>query len=179
MRALRQSLSILIFLCLLVLCCFGNAYGEKLVFDFENITRVELEIALFDLKVNQLNEWNIKQEHPIFHSVGTCTWGKSQIHINVFVRDTLLRDPIGKRKEQIAGLFQVLFEMAKAHFWLKIESHPYPKKCFNCLTTGHVNMNMHLYSDKVITGMGEVIAEWRGGKVLYTDAFLKQVTKGN
>jgi hypothetical protein len=48
-------------------------YGEELIFDYESVSKVELEIELYDLKINYLNVWDINKRHPCLDGIATST----------------------------------------------------------------------------------------------------------
>jgi hypothetical protein len=145
-----------------------NLYGEEFVFNSESISEVDLEMALYDLKINYMNVWNIEQKHPYIYGVATCTDGKSLLHTNVSVTNSIMEGTIKEKREKVKTLCNILFEIAKKHFHLKYVNETY-KNCLGCLTPGHINIDIYLYTSEVDT----IIAKWRGGKILYTDVFLK------
>lgn len=150
----------------------NNVYGknfENYVFNHENISKVELEIALYDLKINHLNVWDINKIHPYIDGIATCAWGNSKLHMNVFVTDSIMKGTINDSKQRIQNLCSFLFEIAKNHFNLKSDTDP-KEGCYSCLTPRHINMDIHL---RKLGSNSVIIAEYRGGKILYTDAFLK------
>jgi hypothetical protein len=152
----------------------SNIMAEEYVFfgHKETVNRIDLDIALFDLKLNHFENTGLLNKYS--SGVATCTWGLGKIHTNVFLSPSIMKDDINVVRARVKSICNKIYDHAKHYFgmqkkvdYLKDVSSSYSNKMEKC----HININVHVRPNN------EIIAEWRCGEIKYTDAFFKKLNK--
>jgi hypothetical protein len=161
-------------ICVLALFSFAKAAGgENLIFQkhLETVTRLELELRLFDYQVNRLEILSPARSQYLSRILSVT--GKNTITSMFYVLPTIMRLKVDERKQKIADLCNSLFEEYQNRFWMT--DTDYVKH------TGEIgvpltrmkpcNLAIHVYSEYP---QPRLLAVWECGTVNYKKDFLKQ-----
>ena len=160
---------------IVLLCFLSNSNAENLAFPTfsSKVSHLELDLALFDLKVNYLTVLP-KNKFQYFSSISSSgPHSQNKLLVFVDVSPSIMNGSINERKKRLYDLCNNIFKEYQERFWMadldyKMKPDEVVEPAFRMKPC---NIKMHIHTSGT---QSKFLAVWECGSLSYKDDFLKE-----
>jgi hypothetical protein len=169
-----KKISYLISFILIFFYFLSNSSAETVVFTnySSQVSGLELDLALFDLKVNYLNILP-QDQFQFLTSIRSVSTSQTQIFAWVWVSPSLMNGSLKERQKRLDDLCNNLFKEYQEKF-LMIDQDYKKKSDEDGIPALHMkpcNLMLAIWTNG---NQSKYLAEWKCGSLSYNDNFLKE-----